>query len=527
MGPQQGLGPSGQNQSPYGSSPGSGYGVNEKAVDNRGQFGSPTQMYGRDSPQSRLSNISGRGGMDDTSYGGRKSGFSDGIGGDVIMDDPKSTKAKDTSSESAIKWSPPDDDNKCIGEVLLTRDPRIAPSSMAEPSSLFGLRVVGGKMSDDGKMAAYVVDVKRGGSADVQAKLQEGDEVMEWNDQSLVDCTFEEVQEIINSTDDSPELHLVLCRDKNKFQPKDNQLSRRGPTTTGSGSPVKRDRASPLTMSGPQDSRSNYGPDRTNGPVGTRMSDQPGFGSQVSDDDYFFGGGPATDSRMVDTAGQKGRLLNGRIQFGGRSLEITIWDYSKIGSSEFIGEIVINMPEANLDGNTYWYPLKTHDENGEPLAPPTPNQSPQSSFRAKGQRGPGELGYGSDYEDESSRYPAPNGMIPGTQGYGPDGDRLHRDSPPNSYNQQIVPDEEERARAAKQKLKELDIDKAKLVIGGSRGRVGYGHAPDHVYRDMTYDSALSPRPGHRSPRMSPVSHPRHAIGPNMMISPNQVESLSF
>lgn len=29
-------------------------------------------------------------------------------------------------------------------------------------------------MSDDGKMAAYVVEVKRGGPADVQAKLQEG-----------------------------------------------------------------------------------------------------------------------------------------------------------------------------------------------------------------------------------------------------------------------------------------------------------------------------------------------------------------
>lgn len=48
-------------------------------------------------------------------------------------------------------------------------------------------------------------------------------------------------------------------------------------------------------------------------------------------------------------------------------------------------------------------------------------------------------GYGSDYEDESSRYPvASNGMIPGT-GFGPDSDRIHRDSPPNSYNQQIVP----------------------------------------------------------------------------------------
>lgn len=55
-------------------------------------------------------------------------------------------------------------------------------------------------------------------------------------------------------------------------------------------------------------------------------------------------------------------------------------------------QIIINMVEANLDGNLYWYPLKTHDENGEPLAPPTPNQSPQSSFRAKGQRGPGEIG---------------------------------------------------------------------------------------------------------------------------------------
>lgn len=55
-------------------------------------------------------------------------------------------------------------------------------------------------------------------------------------------------------------------------------------------------------------------------------------------------------------------------------------------------QAIIHMVEANLDGNPYWYPLRTHDENGEPLAPPTPNQSPQSSFRSKGQRGPGEVG---------------------------------------------------------------------------------------------------------------------------------------
>ena len=41
-----------------------------------------------------------------------------------------------------------------------------------------------------------------------------GDEVLEWNEMSLVDCTFEEVLEIISSTEDCPDLHLVLCRDK-------------------------------------------------------------------------------------------------------------------------------------------------------------------------------------------------------------------------------------------------------------------------------------------------------------------------
>lgn len=45
-----------------------------------------------------------------------------------------------------------------------------------------------------------------------------GDEIQEWNDQSLVDCTFEEVVESINSSmednQDSNELHLIVCREK-------------------------------------------------------------------------------------------------------------------------------------------------------------------------------------------------------------------------------------------------------------------------------------------------------------------------
>lgn len=53
-------------------------------------------------------------------------------------------------------------------------------------------------------------------------------------------------------------------------------------------------------------------------------------------------------------------------------------------------QVVMHMSEANLDGNGYWYPLKNHDDDNDPLVPPTPNQSPHNSFRFKGPRGPGE-----------------------------------------------------------------------------------------------------------------------------------------
>ena len=50
------------------------------------------------------------------------------------------------------------------------------------------------------------------------------------------------------------------------------------------------------------------------------------------------------------------------------------------------------MAEANLDGNGYWYTLKNHEDENDPLVPPTPNQSPHNSCKLKGPRGPGEPG---------------------------------------------------------------------------------------------------------------------------------------
>lgn len=86
----------------------------------------------------------------------------------------------------------------------------------------------------------------------------------------------------------------------------------------------------------------------------------------------------------------------------------------------------------------------------------------------------------------------------------------------------LTADEEERARLAKQKLRDVDPARAKLIVGGVKGRMGYGHAPDSVYATQNegmYDPGVSPRPGRQSPRPmqrtgspSPLSGPKHPSG---------------
>ncbi|XP_022806323.1 regulating synaptic membrane exocytosis protein 1-like isoform X7 [Stylophora pistillata] len=658
-------------------------------------------------------------------------------------------KTNTDPSQTFVKWSAPDEENKCLGEVLLTIDPKYKGSS-TDPYGAYGLKVIGGKMTEDGKLGAFITEIRKGGPAERQAKLQIGDEIQDWNEQSLVDCTFEEVVEIINSSmednQDSNELHLIVCRDKSKFpartsqspdkSPRGQEQKRESPKQVPTReSPVKRDRMSPSSAPvslqqdrKPQDTRREETPvvptQRENGLMSTGRSQSSSY-EPPTDDDFFFGGGPLPDEKPNKSvkqtgAGQaqgqgqgqgqgKGSRVTGRIQlklfydedaanlnvtvvgadglapketttppnpyvriyflpdksmqskrrtktamksfnpkwnqtfvypcrpqkFSGRALEVTVWDYDKVGSSEFIGEVVLSMTEANLDGNGYWYPLKNHEDDNDPLVPPTPNQSPHNSFRFKGARGAGEpgsdqagpTGYGSDYEEES-RY-TPNGPVTSSQPpfNPPENDLLkqqlidhHRDSPRPPFSQQqmvqaytakpyhtspnhpsqspqavssyphyaadpnrvpaqqtrpmphqhgpgrfhddrmspsmhgytspgtyspgrmspsggpgakksrMLPqlpsgrepmDEEERARAVKQKLKDVDPARAKLVVGGAKGRMGYGQAPDSVFaqNEGMYDPGMSPRPGRQSPRPmartgSPSSLPghKHSLG---------------
>ncbi|GFN91093.1 regulating synaptic membrane exocytosis protein 2 [Plakobranchus ocellatus] len=66
-----------------------------------------------------------------------------------------------------------------------------------------------------------------------------------------------------------------------------------------------------------------------------------------------------------------------------RLLEITVWDYDRVGASEFLGEILIDLTTANLNDEPYWYQLDHHDNTSIPL--------PASSPRTKSSQDPYDL----------------------------------------------------------------------------------------------------------------------------------------
>ncbi|XP_069106029.1 regulating synaptic membrane exocytosis protein 2-like isoform X7 [Argopecten irradians] len=69
--------------------------------------------------------------------------------------------------------------------------------------------------------------------------------------------------------------------------------------------------------------------------------------------------------------------------FRSRVLEITVWDYDRIGASEFLGEVLIDIHSSNLNDDPLWYQLGHHDETSIPL--------PQSSPRSKYSQDPHDL----------------------------------------------------------------------------------------------------------------------------------------
>ncbi|XP_078613526.1 uncharacterized protein LOC144883130 isoform X2 [Branchiostoma floridae x Branchiostoma japonicum] len=90
-------------------------------------------------------------------------------------------------------------------EVTLFNDRRTEELRTAN----FGLQVTGGVKTENGRLAAYVTDIREGGPAD-KADVRPGYIVLLWNGFPLTDLTFEQTKRVVDATRDENHVTLTM-----------------------------------------------------------------------------------------------------------------------------------------------------------------------------------------------------------------------------------------------------------------------------------------------------------------------------
>ncbi|XP_024870617.1 regulating synaptic membrane exocytosis protein 2 [Temnothorax curvispinosus] len=106
-----------------------------------------------------------------------------------------------------LSWQVSEDGQKIIGHMVLRKS-----AGSGSCSSILGLKVVGGKLLEDGSMGALIEKVKKGSTADIEGQLRPGDEVIAWNGRFLQGKSFREVYDIIAESRLEPQIELVVER---------------------------------------------------------------------------------------------------------------------------------------------------------------------------------------------------------------------------------------------------------------------------------------------------------------------------
>lgn len=122
----------------------------------------------------------------------------------VIPGDVLAAKIK-TYLSHPVTWQPSADQKRLIGHMILHKTDNT-------PNGDLGLKVVGGRRSDTGRLGAFITQVKPGGVADTVGRLRAGDEVLEWNGQPLQNATYEQVYETIAASKHDTQVDLIVSR---------------------------------------------------------------------------------------------------------------------------------------------------------------------------------------------------------------------------------------------------------------------------------------------------------------------------
>ncbi|XP_077604375.1 regulating synaptic membrane exocytosis protein 2 isoform X6 [Crocuta crocuta] len=317
-----------------------------------------------------------------------------------------------------VTWQPSKDGDRLIGRILLNK--RLKDGSVPRDSgAMLGLKVVGGKMTESGRLCAFITKVKKGSLADTVGHLRPGDEVLEWNGRLLQGATFEDVYNIILESKPEPQVELVVSRPIGDIPRIPDTTHAQLESSSSSFESQKMDRPSisvtspmspgmlrdvPQYLSGQLSSQSLS---RRTTPFVPRVQIKLWFdkvGHQLivtilgakdlpSREDgrprnpyvkiYFLPDRSDKNKRRTKTVKKtlepkwNQTFIYSpvhRREFRERMLEITLWDQARVREeeSEFLGEILIELETALLDDEPHWYKLQTHDVSSLPLPHPSP-----------------------------------------------------------------------------------------------------------------------------------------------------------
>ncbi|XP_073192520.1 regulating synaptic membrane exocytosis protein 1 isoform X18 [Lepidochelys kempii] len=315
--------------------------------------------------------------------------------------DPATWHSRETSpiSSHPVTWQPSKEGDRLIGRVILNK----RTTMPKESGALLGLKVVGGKMTDLGRLGAFITKVKKGSLADVVGHLRAGDEVLEWNGKPLPGATNEEVYNIILESKSEPQVEIIVSRPIGDIPRIPESSHPPLESSSSSFESQKMERPSISVISPTSPGALKDAPQVLPGQLSVKLwydkvghqlivnvlqaTDLPPRGDGRPRNPYvkmYFLPDRSDKSKRRTKTVKKSlepkwnqTFLYSHVHrrdFRERMLEITVWDQPRVQEeeSEFLGEILIELETALLDDEPHWYKLQTHDESSLPLPQPSP-----------------------------------------------------------------------------------------------------------------------------------------------------------
>ncbi|XP_029306295.1 regulating synaptic membrane exocytosis protein 2 isoform X32 [Cottoperca gobio] len=299
-----------------------------------------------------------------------------------------------------VTWQPSKEGDHLIGRITLSKRSATMPK---EAGALLGLKVVGGRITESGRLGAFITKVKKGSLADVVGHLRAGDEVLQWNGKLLPGATMKEVYNIILESQAEPQVELVVSRPIGDIPRIPDTSHPPLESSSSSFESQKMDRPSLNVLSPSSPGMLQDAPQLMPGQLSVKLwYDKVGHQlivnvMQAAELPLRPDGRPRSPYVKMyflpdrsDKSKRRTKTMKKtcepkwnqtfvyshvhRRDFRNHMLELTIWDQprSPDEDSTFMGEVLIELETALLDDKPHWYPLQTHDVSSIPLPQASP-----------------------------------------------------------------------------------------------------------------------------------------------------------